>query len=465
MSIDLEGNVRSQAAAVIEAIGDLVFELTREGVFVGYIGGREQLMREPEQFIGKSVYDVLPRDVAEMTMRTLEAVHKLGTQMSFEYCLPMHGGPRYFEARLVPGSNGHLFAVVRDIDDRRTIELQMRESEARFRVMADHAPVMLWKADSFGDCDFFNRRWLEFTGRSLETEYGVGWAEGVHPADFQRCMDTFLASFVERKSFRMEYRLRRADGEYRWILDQGAPRFAPQGVFEGYVGSCIDVTDMREAADQIKRLNGQLQERVREREVLLREIHHRVKNNLQLISSILNLQARLLHGEARGLVEEGQTRVHAIALVHEKLCDSETMSDVDLVSYARDLVQVVRRAIGASAEVDLRIEGEPTRVAVDQAVPCGLIINELVTNAFKHAFPEGRAGRVCVEVRRASGQRVTLIVRDDGVGLPEHVDLKRPDTLGLDLVVTLARQLNGSLEVIRERGSAFAVTIPMMRVN
>jgi len=342
--------------------------------------------------------------------------------------------------------------------------LQMRESEARFRLMADHAPVMLWKADSFGDCDFFNRRWLEFTGRSLEAEYGVGWAEGVHPADLQRCMDTYLASFVDRKSFRMEYRLRRADGQYRSILDHGAPRFDAEGTFEGYVGSCIDVTEMTEATDQIKRLNGQLQERVREREVLLREIHHRVKNNLQLISSILNLQARLLHGEARSLVEEGQTRVHAIALVHEKLCESATMSDVDLVSYARDLVKVVRRAIGVSAQIDLRVEGDTARVAVDQAVPCGLIVNELVTNALKHAFPNGRAGSVRVEVHKAPGQRVTLIVRDDGVGLPAQLDLKRPETLGLDLVVTLARQLSGSLEVVREGGAAFAVTIPT-RVN
>jgi PAS domain S-box-containing protein len=326
------------------------------------------------------------------------------------------------------------------------------------------APVMLWKADRAGDFGFFlDRCWLDFTGRPLEPEYGVGWADGMHPLDVQRCTETLRASLAGRASFRLEYRLRRAGGKYRWILDQGAPRFDREGAFEGYAGSCIDVTEMKEAAEQIYRLNGELQERVREREVLLREIHHRVKNNLQLISSILNLQARLLQGETRNLVEEGQMRVHAIALVHEKLCESQSMSDVDLVAYARDLVEVVRCALGDLPQVDLRIDGDEVRIPADQAVPCGLIINELVTNAFKHAFPSGRRGNVHLQVHRALPDRLQLIVRDDGIGLPSRIDLDQPETLGLDLVTTLVRQLNGSLEVTREPGATFAIVIPTTR--
>jgi PAS domain S-box-containing protein len=328
----------------------------------------------------------------------------------------------------------------------------------------DQAPVMLWKADRLGAFGFFrDRHWLDFTGRPVEPEYGVGWADGVHPLDVQRCTDTLRASFAGRTSFRIEYRLRRAGGRYRWILEQGAPRFDVEGAFEGYVGSCIDVTEMKEAAEQIYRLNGELQERVREREVLLREIHHRVKNNLQLISSILSLQARLLHGDARSLVEEGQTRVHAIALVHEKLCETQSMSDVDLVAYARDLVEVVRCALGGSPQVDLHLDGDETRVPADQAVPCGLIINELVTNAFKHAFPRGRRGNLHLRVQGAPRDRLQLIVRDDGIGLPSGVDLDRPETLGLDLVTTLVRQLNGRIEVTREHGATFVITIPKPR--
>jgi PAS domain S-box-containing protein len=342
-----------------------------------------------------------------------------------------------------------------------TLERLLRESEARFDLMADHAPVMLWKANTTGDCDFFNRRWLEFTGRTLEQELGVGWASGVHPEDFQDCMDTFLAAFVERRSFRMEYRLRRVDGAFRVILDQGVPRFEADGSFAGYVGSCIDVTEMREAANSVARLNTELQRRVTEREVLLRELHHRVKNNLQLISSILNLQARFLHGDAKALFEEGQTRVHAIALVHEKLCASESMTDVDLVAYARDLATIIRHALGDTSRIDLVVEGSSTQVAADQAVPCGLLINELVTNAFKHAFPHGRAGTIVVGVTPLPDKRIKLFVKDNGVGLPELVDTLLPSTLGLDLVATLARQLDASLEIMRMGGTTVVLTLPL----
>src|SRR5687768_12263776 len=159
--------------------------------------------------------------------------------------------------------------------------------DARFRLLADHAPVMLWMSGLDGLCDFFNSTWLAFSGRTLEQERGNGWAEGVHPDDFQDCMDRYLRSFVARQSFRMEYRLRRADGRYRWILDHGVPRHAQDGSFEGFIGSCIDITEMREAAQAVQLRTKALSLAMREREVLLSEIHHRVKNNLQLVSSML----------------------------------------------------------------------------------------------------------------------------------------------------------------------------------
>src|SRR4051812_10563258 len=156
--------------------------------------------------------------------------------------------------------------------------------DARFRLLADHAPVMLWMSGLDGLCEFFNSTWLEFTGRTLPEERGNGWAEGVHADDFQDCMDRYLNAFVARQAFRMEYRLRRADGQYRWILDHGVPRHGVGGVFEGFIGSCIDITEMRESAEALRARTEALTAALREREVLLSEIHHRVKNNLQLVS-------------------------------------------------------------------------------------------------------------------------------------------------------------------------------------
>src|SRR6266480_4063587 len=134
--------------------------------------------------------------------------------------------------------------TIRDITDRKRSEAALRESEERFRVVADSAPVLIWMSDSDKLCTFFNKTWLEFTGRTMEQEIGNGWTDGVHPDDFQSCLKTYVEAFDARESFVMQYRLRRHDGEYRWISDNGVPRYDAQENFAGYIGSCMDVTEL-----------------------------------------------------------------------------------------------------------------------------------------------------------------------------------------------------------------------------
>jgi PAS domain S-box-containing protein len=142
--------------------------------------------------------------------------------------------------------------VSRDITKRKIAEEKLRESEARFRTIADAAPVLIWMSDPDKLCTFFNKGWLDFTGRSLEQEFGNGWTEGVHREDFDRCVDVYGNSFDARQPFTMEYRLRRSDGEYRWVLDSGTPHFAPDGAFLGYIGSCIDITERKRAEEKFR---------------------------------------------------------------------------------------------------------------------------------------------------------------------------------------------------------------------
>jgi PAS domain S-box-containing protein len=120
-------------------------------------------------------------------------------------------------------------------------------SRTEYEILVEQAPIMIWRSDITAECDYFNERWLQFRGRSLEQEYGNQWAEGVHPEDYERCVSTYLEAFRKREPFEMEYRLKRHDGEYRWILDRGAPYFGEDRAFLGYIGSCIDVTDRIEA--------------------------------------------------------------------------------------------------------------------------------------------------------------------------------------------------------------------------
>jgi two-component sensor histidine kinase/CHASE1-domain containing sensor protein len=215
---------------------------------------------------------------------------------------------------------------------------------------------------------------------------------------------------------------------------------------------------MTERAAAIQRVveqrTAQLRDALKEKETLLQEIHHRVKNNLQVISSLINIQLRKLGpGSAQSALQECQTRVQAIALIHEKLYQSRDYSRVPFAQYAKGLAANIFHAAGTSHDdVKLELQFGEVALAVDKAIPCGLILNELITNALKHAFPHDRRGTIRVELDQAATGRVTLAVKDDGVGLAADVDIGQSDTLGMQLVRTLAEQLSAKLEVHRSAG-------------
>jgi len=208
---------------------------------------------------------------------------------------------------------------------------------------------------------------------------------------------------------------------------------------------------------------GELARNLKEREVLLQEIHHRVKNNLQVISSLINMQVRKLEpGTSRDALEQCQTRVLAIALIHEKLYQSKDYSEVRFAEYARSLAASVFHALGVSqSEVALELAIADVPLGVDRAIPCGLLLNELITNALKHAFPAGRGGAVRVELSRVPGDKLRLVVKDNGIGLPAGFALRRTESLGVQLVTTLAEQLDASLEVASNGGAMFQLTFAL----
>jgi two-component sensor histidine kinase len=217
-------------------------------------------------------------------------------------------------------------------------------------------------------------------------------------------------------------------------------------------GEIAFLANIRDVTDR-KRIEEDLRRSLDEKESLLKEIHHRVKNNMQVISSLLNLQATTVSDESGLLMlRESQQRIRAMALVHEQLYRSSNLARIEMNEYLRVLAGHLARTYGVPG-VELRVTGTGGSLAVDTAIPCGLIVNELVTNAFKYAFPGERGGFVEIEFREDSGGYV-LAVGDDGVGMPSHIDLTNASTLGLQLVSTLADQINGTIDVKREAGTS-----------
>jgi two-component sensor histidine kinase len=204
-----------------------------------------------------------------------------------------------------------------------------------------------------------------------------------------------------------------------------------------------------------------LRESLREKEVLLKEVHHRVKNNLQVISSLLNLQASELHDPAMiRVLRDSQTRVRSMALIHEQLYRSDDLAHIDFADYTNELVDHLNRTLGSRSErIQLSLDIRPLRLSLDLAIPCGMIVNELVCNALEHAFPENLSGEIRVTFRR-DDDTYRLTVADTGVGMRGSLSSKQATTMGLKVVQALTRQIHGQLEHECQGGSVFTVSFP-----
>ncbi len=513
-----------------------------------------------------------------------------GSKMDITYrIITLDGETRYVHEIGTPtfDNNGNVTKItgsLQDVTEAKLAEEKLQESEARFRNMADTAPVLIWTAGTDKLCDYFNKPWLDFTGRNLEQEIGNGWADNIHPDDFDQCWQIFSSSIDKQVTYSQEYRLRRADGVFRWVLDVGVPRFTPEGQFMGFIGTCTDITDiklteikllesesrfrilsellpigvymtsklgecqyanqkwleiagvsLREALGygwsnalhpedkekvwaawnrmveshgnwgleyrfitpegkitwvyglatpmkneegeisgyiganmditERKRLQDTLQASLAEKDVLLREVHHRVKNNLAAILGLLEMERQNTADPNAGkLLIDLSNRIKAMSTVHEKLYRSENLARIDFQDYLKSFISHLRTSFDYGMEITTKMEASGIELSLDIAVPCGLIVNELVTNALKYAFPDGKPGvrgeNIC-EIRVSVDQEdstYTLVVSDNGVGLPKNIDWREANSLGLRLVRMLGEhQLGGEIELDKSRGTRFMI--------
>jgi PAS domain S-box-containing protein len=341
------------------------------------------------------------------------------------------------------------------LSERKRAEEALRMSEERYRLLFESNPLPLWVFDLV-TLKFLavNDAAINYYGYSREEFLTMSIIDIRPPEEVPVLLQSLSRHDIGIKMAGLR-KHRKKDGT---IIDVEIT--TDELIFDERPAKLVlanDVTIQKQAEEQIKAS-------LREKEVLLKEIHHRVKNNLQIISSLLNLQADYIKdSQALAIFKESQDRVRSMALIHEKLYQSKDLARVDFSEYIRSLAANLFRSYKANSDaIALEINVEDVSLGIDAAIPCGLIINELVSNSLKHAFPSGSQGRINIDLKLDREEKFTLVVGDDGVGFPEGFDFRNTESLGLQLVNALAEQLDGNIELSNGNGSQFRINFTVL---
>jgi len=420
---------------------------------------------DPEEVLGRTPEEFMPdgpnkREIIERITRVREEGRRFGPH---DIVSPLPG--RYLRETILPlfddnGKVSHTLSVLEDITDRKRMETALKDSEIKYRVLFNKANDGLLVYESLEDGR---------PGRILEVNHKMSAMLGYTREELLKMTPRdFIKPESETDGVEVEKRFQTEGSavfERVLVSKSGAeiPVEVNSHLFEfsgsmAVLGILRDITDRKLAEDRIR-------DSLAEKDVLLKEIHHRVKNNLQVISGLLNLQSHYIGDEkVKGIFKESQNRVKTMALIHEELYQARDLASVDFSDYIRSLVKNLFASYSIDPDaLSLELDLEDVNMVVDTAIPCGLILNELVSNSLKHAFPDGRRGKMKVRFVSNGEKSYTLSVADDGAGFPKDLDITRTKSLGMQLVNILVEQLGGTMELDRRGGTRFTVSFKEYR--
>jgi PAS domain S-box-containing protein len=448
-----------EKSAILTSMSELVaYQSLDHTILWANKAAADSLGLKPEDLVGRRCYELWHGRNEPCEICPVSRARDTGRPQEDEVKTP---DGRYWQIRGYPvreesGQIVGMIEVTLEITEKRKAQMALKASEERYRRLTENAQDIIYRYT------FYPRRGFEYVNPAATTI--TGYTPEEHYAD----PDLGFKMIVEEDKPLLEkvstaevsqpvvLRWRRKDGEIIWTEQRNVPIYDEAGRLVAIEGIARDITERmkNEAA---------LRASLKEKEVLLREIHHRVKNNMQVISSLLNLQSRLIEDpQMVEMFRQCQRRIRSMALVHDKLYRSPDLANIDFAEYLKSLAETIfqdyRWQLG---QVELKIDLDPLNLNINKAVPVGLIVNELITNSLKHGFPWGGKGTIWVTLKRVAENQARLQVKDDGVGIPEGFDLKKAQSMGLIIINTLVGQIDGEIEIRREAGTDVRITFPL----
>jgi len=442
---------------LFDSISDAVYIQDNKGRFLEVNCGAVEIHGyDQSYFIGKKPKALSATGKVDMDKMKAHIQKALdGKTQSFEWWGKRKNGEVFPQEIVI--SNGSYFGedavitIARDISERYEAEEELRKSEEMFRQLFQNSPISIALMDKRQEIRQVNGAFSETFGYETKEIKGLNIDQLIVPEhEKKEAREISNTIFEGKPAFHSGKRLCK-DGSFVDVLIYGVP-VTVNDMTVAIFGIYVDISERKQAEEKVKKS-------LKEKEVLLAEIHHRVKNNLAVITGLLELQAyNTSSEEAKDVIEISQMRVNSIALIHEKLYQNENLSEISFEQYLQELTDVILASMGTSqTDIDVSINVDPVNLTVNQAIPCGLILNEIITNAFKHAYPEKEKGKIEINLNRR-GEEVYLSIVDDGIGIPGEINLENPESLGIKLIHTLSEQLDAEAEFSNENpGTKFAL--------